>query len=120
MAEGKWRRPVWMWAWRWAVPKIVDESVSHRGRKEDPSRGAAFAAAGIRDIQSHPFPDEALAWIDRFCVRGRGMRRPGPWPKQWQAFAGNHGQSGVRAGRTGLTRRTTDVVESMRYDLKSP
>ena len=52
-----------------AVPKIVDEAVSHLGRKEDPSRGAAFAAAGIREILAHTVPDEALAWIDRFCVR---------------------------------------------------
>ncbi len=102
------------------MPKIVDEADSHLGRKEDPSRGAAFAAAGIREILSHTVPDEALAWIDRFCVRGRGMRRPGPWPKQWRTFAGVRGQSGVRAGRTRMTRRTTDVVESMWYDLKSP
>ena len=52
-----------------AVPKIVDEAVSHLGRKKDPSRGAAFAAAGIREILSHTVPDEALGWIDRFCVR---------------------------------------------------
>ena len=54
---------------RGATPVMVRADMEDLAHPDDPSKGAAFAASSIRVVLDRAIPDEALEWIDRFCLR---------------------------------------------------
>ena len=55
-------------------PVIVREHmVEDLAQPDDATKGAAFAASSIRLVLHRTIPDEALEWIDRFCLRWSQM-----------------------------------------------
>ena len=52
-----------------ASPVFIRDDMEELAEPGDATKGAAFAASGIRLVLDRAIPDEALEWIDRFCLR---------------------------------------------------
>ena len=50
-------------------PIFIRDDMEELAEPGDSTKGAAFAASSIRLVLDRAIPDEALEWIDRFCLR---------------------------------------------------